>query len=51
MGCGVECPNVGLIAEKVEDWGIDDPIDQPIEFYREIRDIIKEKVKDLIDRL
>lgn len=51
MGCGVECPNVGSISEKVEDWGIDDPIDQPIEFYREIRDEIKKKVKDLLNRI
>jgi protein-tyrosine-phosphatase len=51
MGCGVECPNVGLISEKVEDWGIDDPIGQPIEFYMEIRDKIKEKIKDLLNRI
>ena len=51
MGCGVECPNVGSISEKVEDWGIDDPVGQPIEFYREIRDKIKKKVIDLLDRI
>jgi protein-tyrosine-phosphatase len=51
MGCGVECPNINSISEKVEDWGIDDPIDQPIEFYREIRDEIKKKVMDLLDRI
>jgi arsenate reductase len=51
MGCGVECPNIGSVADKVEDWGIDDPIDQSIEFYREIRDKIRDKVKDLLNRL
>ena len=51
MGCGVECPNVGSVSQKVEDWGIDDPIDQPMEFYKEIRDKIKKKVKDLLNRL
>ncbi len=51
MGCEVECPNIGPFSEKVEDWGIDDPIDQPIEFYREIRDEIKKKVMDLLDRI
>ncbi len=51
MGCGVKCPNVGSIKDKVEDWGIDDPIGQPIEYYEEIRDDIKEKVKDLLNRL
>jgi arsenate reductase len=51
MGCGVECPSVNLFKDKVEDWGIDDPIGQPIETYREIRDDIKLKVKDLLERL
>ncbi len=51
MGCGVECPNVNLFMDKVEDWGLDDPIGQPIETYREIRDDIKLKVKDLLERL
>jgi protein-tyrosine-phosphatase len=50
MGCGVECPNVGSIADKVEDWGVDDPVGQPIEYYREIRDEIKKKVMDLLTR-
>ncbi len=51
MGCGVECPDVGSVSEKVEDWGINDPIGQPIETYFEIRDKIKAKVKDLLGRL
>jgi arsenate reductase len=51
MGCGVECPNVESIKDKVEDWGIDDPIGQPIEYYEEIMDEIKKKVKDLLNRL
>lgn len=51
MGCGVESPNINLFKDKVEDWGIDDPIGQPIETYREIRDDIKLKVKDLLERL
>ena len=48
MGCGVECPNIGSISRKVEDWGIDDPVGQPVEYYREIKDQIKEKVKNLL---
>jgi len=51
MGCGVECPNINLFKDKMEDWGLDDPIGQPIETYREIRDDIKLKVKDLLERL
>ncbi|UCG69412.1 MAG: arsenate reductase ArsC [Thermoplasmata archaeon] len=51
MGCGIECPNIGVGKDKVEDWGIDDPIGQPKEKYEEIRDEIKLKVKDLLERL
>ncbi|UCE74311.1 MAG: hypothetical protein JSV56_01035 [Methanomassiliicoccales archaeon] len=51
MGCGVECPDVGTMGDKVEDWGIDDPIGQPIEFYRGIKEEIKKKVKDLLNRI
>jgi arsenate reductase len=51
MGCGVECPNVGSVKDKMEDWGIDDPIGQPKEKYEEIRDEIKGKVEDLLKRI
>lgn len=51
MGCGVECPNVGSVKDKVEDWGFDDPMGQPKEKYQEIRDEIKLKVVDLLKRL
>ncbi|MFO7886760.1 MAG: arsenate reductase ArsC [Eubacteriales bacterium] len=46
MGCGVVCPFVPNKHE--EDWGLDDPSGGPIEGFRETRDIIKEKVEDLI---
>jgi len=46
MGCGVVCPFVPNKHE--EDWGLDDPSGGPIEGFREARDIIKEKVEDLI---
>ena len=46
MGCGEECPYMpGL---TVEDWALDDPKGQPIERVREIRDVIKNRVKELI---
>ena len=51
MGCGVEFPNIESVKDKVEDWGIDDPIGQPKEKYQEIRDEIKLKVKDLLKRI
>lgn len=48
MGCGVADPKLEDVNEKVEDWGIDDPVGQPVETYREIRDEIEGKVKDLV---
>ncbi len=48
MGCGVEDPKLEEVEEKIEDWGIDDPMSQPVETYREIRDVIEGKVKDLV---
>lgn len=50
MGCGVDadaCPARILISE---DWGLDDPASQPIETVRRIRDEIREKVGELLDR-
>ena len=49
MGCNVECPYVSC--QHREDWGLSDPSGGPIEDYRKTRDIIKEKVKDLIQRV
>lgn len=48
MGCEVQCP---IIPSKFrEDWGLADPVGKPIEFFREIRDKIEEKVKELINK-
>ena len=49
MGCNVVCPYVPC--QHREDWGLSDPSGGPIEDYRKTRDIIKEKVKDLIQRV
>lgn len=49
MGCGVQHPELDTARDKLEDWNIDDPIGQPIETYREIRDEIKQKVMDLLE--
>ena len=48
MGCGVKCPYI--LCEMREDWGLDDPDGQPIEFFRETRNIIENKVKELIKK-
>lgn len=49
MGCGDECPMV-LAKERV-DWQIPDPRDMTPEEFRNVRDLIESKVKDLISRL
>ncbi len=52
MGCGVQesCPlYLGMRID--EDWGLDDPAGQGIEAVRPIRDAIRERVVDLIERL
>lgn len=49
MGCGDECPLVR--AERREEWQIPDPKDMPPEQYREVRDLIERKVKELLATL
>jgi protein-tyrosine-phosphatase len=49
MGCGVECPYVPT--KHREDWGLDDPSGGPKEGFEVTRDLIKEKVLDLIERV
>lgn len=49
MGCGDECPLVR--AKRREDWQIPDPKEMPPEKFREIRDLIEMKVKELLKKL
>lgn len=49
MGCGDECPVVRA-KERVE-WSIPDPKDLPEEEFRKVRDMIGEKVREIISRL
>lgn len=49
MGCGDQCPLVR--AERREEWQIPDPKDMPPEQYREVRDLIERKVKELLATL
>ncbi|HDH00588.1 MAG TPA: arsenate reductase ArsC [Nitrospirae bacterium] len=46
MGCGDGCPFVK--AKHREDWGIPDPKDMDAEGFRNVRKLIEEKVKQLI---
>ena len=49
MGCGDECPLVR--AKRREEWQIPDPKEMLPEQYREVRDLIERKVRDLLARL
>ena len=49
MGCGATCPY--WPHQHEEDWGLEDPSGGPIEGYRKTRDLIREKVEDLIRRV
>ena len=49
MGCGDACPNVA--ATLREDWQIPDPREMPPEQFREVRDLIAGKVRELLKRL
>ena len=43
MGCGVECPNLPIST----DWGLDDPVGNDIDYYRNTRDLIMQKLEKL----
>ena len=45
MGCGDACPN--LKAKRREDWDIPDPREMSPNQFREVRDLIRRKVKEL----
>ena len=46
MGCGDACP--WMPAKKFIDWQIPDPKDMEPPSFNKVRDLIKEKVKDLL---
>lgn len=46
MGCGDECPLVR--AKRREAWQIPDPKEMPAQQYREVRNLIEQKVKELL---
>jgi arsenate reductase (thioredoxin) len=49
MGCGDACPY--FPGKTYLDWPLTDPKDQPIEIVRGIRDDIKAKVEELIEKI
>ena len=46
MGCGDACP--WMPARKFVDWQIPDPRDMDPDEFRKVRDLIKEKVREII---
>ena len=46
MGCEETCPAV--LAKKIIGWEIPDPKGKPIDVYREVRDLIEDKVRTLL---
>jgi arsenate reductase len=50
MGCAVGdvCPGAFV---KMEDWGIEDPAGKSVQKFREVRDIIRDKVERLVKEL
>jgi protein-tyrosine-phosphatase len=49
MGCEEACPAV--LAKKIVEWEIPDPKGKLIETFREVRDMIEEKVKSLFKQV
>jgi arsenate reductase len=49
MGCGDTCPI--FPGTRYEDWDLEDPAGQPIEFVRAVRDEIRTRVEALLDDL
>jgi arsenate reductase len=49
MGCGDECPFVR--SRHRVDWEIPDPKSMEADAFREVRDLIEQKVRKLLDRL
>ena len=49
MGCEETCPAV--LSRKVLEWNIPDPKGKSIEVFREVRDLIEEKVRTLLKEI
>jgi len=49
MGCNVDCP--WLPCSHREDWGLDDPSGKSDEEFIKTRDMIKDKVEQLVERI
>ena len=50
-GCGVNLPEVWLMQPMFEDWQLDDPDGQPLATFERVREEIRERVTQLINKL
>jgi glutathione/glutaredoxin type arsenate reductase len=50
-GCGINLPKPWLERELFEDWQLTDPEGLGVEIFREVRDLVKARVLDLISRV
>ncbi len=48
---GFICVHNSCRSQMAEDWGLDDPSGGSIEDFRETKNLIKNKVKELINRI
>jgi arsenate reductase len=49
MGCEETCPAV--LSKKIIEWEIPDPKGKPIDFFREVRDMIENNLKNLFKEI
>jgi protein-tyrosine-phosphatase len=49
MGCEETCPAV--LARKIIEWEIPDPKGKSIDVFREVRDLVEDKVKSLLKEI
>ena len=49
MGCGTACPFAP--SKYKEDWALEDPAGEPAEVFRQTRNIIKQKVETLVEKV
>lgn len=50
-GCGVNLPEAWLMQPVFEDWQLDDPDGQPLATFERVREEIRERVTQLINKL
>jgi arsenate reductase len=49
MGCEETCP--AILAKKIIEWDIPDPKGKSVDVFRDVRDLIEDKVKDLLKEI